>query len=98
MPEFQDTATLEVPFGGVAESGKHGVGERPAQDSRSYLLACASGITEEASGRYIAHSNGELGRGAIGRVFVAEDSHLGRRVAIKELLEGTGEVGERMKS
>lgn len=59
--------------------------------SNVFLAAYHLGVTAEAPGRYAPRSNGELGRGAIGRVYVAEDCHLGRQVAIKELLEG-GEV------
>jgi WD40 repeat protein/serine/threonine protein kinase len=49
-----------------------------------------SGVTEEAQGRY-AFEGGrercEIGRGGIGRVMMAYDQHLGRTVAVKELLD-----------
>jgi WD40 repeat protein/serine/threonine protein kinase len=81
--------TLDARFSGAPEdSGFH------AANERTYLRAYTFGVTEEAVGRYVADSNAELGRGAIGRVFVAEDQHLGRRVAIKELLEGVSEAGD----
>lgn len=50
-----------------------------------------SDITEETPGRYAAgrteDGSQELGRGGIGRVLVAYDTHLGREIAIKELLD-----------
>jgi len=41
-------------------------------------------VTPEAPGRYGQEQ--EIGRGGIGRVLLAQDSHLGRAVALKELL------------
>lgn len=55
-------------------------------NSKVYLRAFSFGVTDEAPNRYRAAPDGELGRGAIGRVFVTEDLHLGRQVAMKELL------------
>ncbi|MBI5497728.1 MAG: protein kinase [Deltaproteobacteria bacterium] len=48
-------------------------------------------VTAESAGRYLAKTGGELGRGGLGRVLLAVDSHLGREVAVKELLP-TGEL------
>ncbi len=41
-------------------------------------------VTPEAAGRY--RPGAEIGRGGIGRVLLALDGHLGREVAVKELL------------
>lgn len=41
-------------------------------------------ITKEQAGRYFI--KGEKGRGGIGKVMIALDSHIGREIAIKELL------------
>ena len=63
-------------------------------------------VTPEVPGRYTftddgssvsnsIQSDSEIGRGGIGRVFVAFDRHLGREVAIKELLDDkTGSDGD----
>jgi len=53
-----------------------------------------SAVTEEAAGRYLYGPKQvpekewaeEIGRGGLARVFIAYDSHLGRKVAVKELL------------
>jgi serine/threonine protein kinase/WD40 repeat protein len=49
-------------------------------------------ITDEAEGRYVTgkltgSGGAEIGRGGIGRVLVTFDNHLGREIAIKELLD-----------
>ena len=48
-------------------------------------------VTSEAEGRYRIAADAEIGRGGIGRILVAFDTHLGREVAVKELL--TTETG-----
>ena len=62
-------------------------------------------VTREHPGRYTYPKdlvNPELGRGAIGRVLLMRDQHLGRKVALKELLpahmdgtDGTGASSQR---
>ncbi|MEM7677227.1 MAG: serine/threonine-protein kinase, partial [Myxococcota bacterium] len=49
-----------------------------------YITIEMTGVTPEVSDRYREHGK-ELGRGGIGRVVSAFDSHLQREVAIKEL-------------
>lgn len=48
------------------------------------------GVTREPPERYEVRE--EIGRGALGRVFLAYDRHIGRNVAIKELLTGVQEM------
>ena len=51
------------------------------------------GVSAEQSGRYRFDGGNrdaaEIGRGGIGRVLVAHDEHIGRDVAVKELLAGS---------
>ena len=48
-------------------------------------------LTLEHPGRYSL--KGEKGRGGIGRVLIAFDEHIGREIAVKELLPETGPAG-----
>ncbi len=84
---FEDNATMDVRVSAAPHAG-----EDRAANTRLYWRALSGGVTEEAPGRYSEDPNSELGRGAIGRVFLAHDSHLGRQVAIKELLMGANEA------
>ena len=86
---FEDSETLDVRV-----SGMPSLGDPHTASSQIYLRAYDFGVTLEAEGRYTARASGELGRGAIGRVYVAEDAHLGRQVAIKELLEGVTDAAD----
>ena len=51
-------------------------------------------VTEEARGRYVPTCEDgtelEIGRGGIGRVLVVHDRHMGRSIAMKELLRDAG--------
>lgn len=53
-----------------------------------------STLTAEHPGRYLRQS--ELGRGGMGRVLVVKDTHLGRDVALKELLDQNVPGGDAM--
>src|SRR5207302_9272592 len=60
----------------------------------------AAPLATEFPGRYALKprpgtEDAELGRGGIGRVLAAWDSHLGREIALKELLKDPGETGTR---
>src|SRR5258708_1519321 len=90
---FADDRTLEARYSGAP----HADAER-APNTLAYWRAYTSGVTEEAPDRYHAEAGGELGRGAIGRVFLAHDSHLDRPVAIKELLDGASDAGDRSRA
>ncbi|HWZ92781.1 MAG TPA: serine/threonine-protein kinase, partial [Polyangiaceae bacterium] len=90
---FADDRTLEARYSGAPQRD-----DERAPNGSAYWRAYTSGVTEEAPDRYHAEAGGELGRGAIGRVFVAHDSHLDRPVAIKELLEGASDAGDRSRA
>jgi len=58
----------------------------PTDPSGSVHSDDVLGVTQESLRRYEGRE--EIGRGALGRVFLAYDRHIGRSVAIKELLSG----------
>jgi WD40 repeat protein/tRNA A-37 threonylcarbamoyl transferase component Bud32 len=57
--------------------------EEPGGSART---PASSSIGQEQPGRYVPVEANELGRGGLGRVLVAFDAHLGRQIALKELL------------
>ncbi len=68
-------------FGGATTGGREQSKEGPVP---TWVLEDASAVTVEQEGRYTIKS--EQGRGGIGRVLLAFDEHIGRDVALKELL------------
>ncbi|MDY0003366.1 MAG: protein kinase [Polyangia bacterium] len=57
-------------------------------------------VTNEASGRYVyprGREAAEIGRGGIGRVLIVQDAHLGREIAMKELLSASARAGEEFR-
>jgi len=64
----------------------------PAPGEEGDELLLGERVTLQQSGRYTV--KGEHGRGGIGRVLVAHDEHVGREIAIKELIpEHQGDPG-----
>src|SRR6478735_2428073 len=98
----RDRNSLRAAFGDGATVDVR-VSERPAPSDRGgpggsgaqiYFRAYTMGVTDEAPGRYRSQAGDELGRGAIGRVYKAHDEHLGRQVAIKELLQNVSDASD----
>ncbi|MBW2276012.1 MAG: serine/threonine protein kinase [Deltaproteobacteria bacterium] len=78
---------LYASFGGslvVDEAGE--VSIAPEVEREDDSIEDTSAVTPETSGRYRLGEGAEIGRGGIGRVLVAFDEHLGREIAVKELL------------
>jgi hypothetical protein len=81
-----DDAAVETPASGLAAT--------VAASASSAPVTPAVEVTPMAPGRYLrTEADAEIGRGAIGRVVRYLDVHLGREVAIKELLGDEERVG-----
>lgn len=72
---------------------------RPSSPSQQPITGAAGGVhpTTLAPGTRVHHYEliRELGQGGMGSVFLARDTRLGRRVAIKFLHTGSGELAQR---
>ena len=101
LPLCGNADTLADPVGGTEQTlvpppevaatlAAGGVGARAPAEA-------AEPVTREDPGRYVFEGGrvaAELGRGGIGRVLIARDAHLGREIAVKELLgDGPGASG-----
>jgi WD40 repeat protein len=97
-PPSADTALEPTLAPGAAEPSVDDtlVASDRTGDAGGPAPATGGRVTPEAPGRYRfqgGRTAAELGRGGIGRVLVAQDSHLGREIAVKELLEGSDRSG-----
>ena len=85
-------------FGGLPNGLAATAPTLPASlEGPSTTLVDLDAVTGEAKGRYVfrgGRETAEIGRGGIGRVLVAHDGHLGREIAVKELLNPGGGVSE----
>src|SRR6202022_3910230 len=74
--------------GGNGQRTRPTVGARPRRDLTSSVVAMPGSAVSDLAGRVLASRyllHGAIGTGASGRVYVAEDTRLRRRVAVKVL-------------
>jgi eukaryotic-like serine/threonine-protein kinase len=86
-PERDTFLLTEDPGGGAGPDPELDRLTLPSENSAVLYGHDVGGVTREDPQRYEGRE--EIGRGALGRVFLAFDRHIGRSVAIKELLSGS---------
>lgn len=82
--------SIIVEKNGSVSLASFGGSAKPAADAQE-KIEDAETLTIEHPGRYTI--KGEQGRGGIGRVLIAFDEHVGREIALKELLPDTSSKG-----
>jgi len=89
---------VECTYGGSLGIDETGVvGKLAEAETVASEPDTVTSVSREEPGRYVfpggSQDGSEIARGGMGRILLAFDAHVGRKVAVKELLAPTGEVG-----